>query len=61
MYRVKRKVKNWFRDKWNWLLTFNKPPTVTINQDLAAYKGGPPAVILHGRVTLVVNGNVTLK
>jgi len=57
MYRIK----NWFRDKWNWLLTFNKPPKITINQDLVAYEGGPPAVIMDGRVILQVNGSVTYK
>ena len=61
MYQVKRKFKSWLRDKWNWLLTFNKPPKVTINQDLVAYEGEPPAVIMDGRVIVQVNGDITLK
>ena len=61
MYQVKRKFKSWLRDKWNWLLTFNKPPKVTINQDLVAYEGDPPAVIMDGRVIVQVNGNITYK
>jgi len=44
-----------------WLLTFNKPPKVTINQDLVACEDGPPAVIVDGRLRLVVNGDIILK
>ena len=61
MRRLIRKFKSWLRDKWNWLLTFNKPPKVTINQDLVAYEGDTPAVIMDGRVIVQVNGNVTYK
>ena len=28
---------------------------------LVAYKGGPPAVMSDGRITIVVNGDITLK
>jgi hypothetical protein len=55
------KIKYYIKDKWLWLLTFNKPPKVTINQDLVVYKGEPPAVIVNGRLRLVVNGDVILK
>ncbi len=64
MYKVKRmlkKIKYYIIDKWHWLLTFNNPPKVTINQDVIGYKDGPPAIELHGRVVLEVNGDVILK
>ena len=52
------KIKYYIRDKWHWLLTFNNPPKVTINQDLVVYEGEPPAVIVNGRLRLEVNGDV---
>jgi hypothetical protein len=55
------KIKYCIKDKWLWLLTFNNPPKVTINQDLVVYKGEPPAVIVNGRLRLEVNGDVILK
>ena len=64
MYKVKKtlkKIKYYIIDKWHWLLTFNNPPKVTINQDLVVYKGKPPAVIVNGRLILEVNGDVILK
>lgn len=61
MRRLIRKFKSWLRDKWSWLKTFNNPPVVTINQNLVAYEGEPPAVIMDGRVIVQVNGNVTYK
>ena len=64
MYKVKKtlkKIKYYIIDKWHWLLTFNNPPRVTINQDLVAYKGEPPAVIVNGRLILEVNGDLILK
>ena len=64
MYRIRRilkKIKYFFIDKWNWLLTFNNPPKVTINQDIVAYKDGPPAVIVNGRLILEVNGDLISK
>jgi hypothetical protein len=64
MYKVKKtlkKIKYYIIDKWHWLLTFNNPPRVTINQDLVAYKDGPPAVIVNGRLRLTVNGDLIVK
>jgi hypothetical protein len=64
MYKVKKtlkKIKYYIIDKWHWLLTFNNPPKVTINQDLVVYKDGPPAVIVDGRLRLVVNGDLISK
>jgi hypothetical protein len=55
------KIKYYIKDKWFWLLTFNKPPKVIINQDLVCYEDGPPAVIVNGRLRLTVNGDVILK
>jgi len=54
-------ILDWFRDKWNWLLTFNNPPKITINQDLVAHEGGSPAVVCNGRLILTINGDITLK
>ena len=54
-------IKDWIKDKWYWLKTFNKPPTVTINQDIVAYEGEGPAVFSNGRVVLNINGDITLK
>lgn len=56
-----RRIKYYIIDKWNWLLTFNNPPKIIINQDLVAYKDGPPAVIINGRLILEVNGDLILK
>ncbi len=56
-----KKIKYYIVDKWHWILTFNNPPKITINQDLVTYKGGPPAVIIYGRLILEVNGDVSLK
>ena len=64
MYKVKKtlkKIKYYIIDKWHWLLTFNNPPRVTINQDLVAYEDGPPAVIINGRLILEVNGDLIVK
>lgn len=64
MYKVKKtlkKIKYYIIDKWHWLLTFNNPPRVTINQDLVVYKGDPPAVIVDGRLILEVNGDLISK
>ena len=64
MYKLKKtlkKIKYYIIDKWHWLLTFNNPPRVTINQDLVAYKDGPPAVIVNGRLILEVNGDLISK
>ncbi len=31
MKKIKKNIKYWLNDKWNWLLTFNHPPEVIIN------------------------------
>jgi hypothetical protein len=64
MYKLKKtlkKIKYYIIDKWHWLLTFNKPPKVIINQDLVCYEDGPPAVIVDGRLILEVNGDLISK
>ena len=60
MKRYKIRIAEWISDKKNWLMTFNKRPSVIINQDLTAYKGGGRAVEIRGRVDVIVNGDVRL-
>lgn len=60
MNKIKKYITEWMWDKKNWLMTFNKRPSVIINQDIAAYKGGGRAVEIMGRVDVIVNGDVRL-
>ena len=55
------RVKMFLLDKWWWLLSFNKPPEITINQDIVGYEGEPHVIEVDGRLTLTINGNLILK
>lgn len=53
------KIRDWFVDKWHWLLTFNDAPTVTIDFDRITIREGEPHVVkANGRVNLNFNGNI---
>lgn len=51
---------NWFKDKWNWLKTFNNPPKITINADLL-HNSGDYCIEMNNRVVLIVNGTIIDK
>lgn len=38
MNKIKKRITKWIWDKKNWLMTFNKRPSVIINQDIAGYE-----------------------
>ena len=48
------KAPSWWKDKWNWLLSFNKRPSVTIKADSIFQKGAELILESHGRVDLTV-------
>jgi len=48
-------MKNWLKDKWNWLLTFNEPPRIKIKAENII---GPKAIIIYGRMIVDVEGKI---
>ena len=45
----------WFKDKWEWLKTFNRVPVVTITADTIIQIGEDPAITVEGRAEVVMN------
>ena len=59
-YKIKKYIIEWLFDKKNWLLSFNKRPTVIINQDIIVYDGGYHAIKINGRVDVTINGDIKI-
>ena len=55
------RIKLFLLDKWWWLLSFNKPPEIIINQDIVGYEGEPHTIEVDGRLILTINGSLILK
>jgi hypothetical protein len=55
------KIKHWFKDKWAWLLTFNKKPSVTIRADTMEYSGEGSMIEVHGRLELILTVEKIVK
>jgi hypothetical protein len=55
-----KKIKDWFIDKWQWLLTFNKMPSITIDCDRIVFREGQesPVIRVNGRMLLQLNGDI---
>ena len=59
---MNKKAKEWLKDKWHWLQTFNAPPTITINANRLIFDAVDGNVIeVNGRMNLNINGNLVVK
>ena len=59
---MSKAIKEWLKDKWWWLLTFNKPPTITINANRLIFDADDGHVIrVDGRMNLTINGDLVVK
>lgn len=60
-HTISGRIKLFLLDKWWWLLSFNKPPEIIINQDIVGYEGEPHTIEVNGRIILTINGSLILK
>jgi len=53
-------MKEYLKDKWVWLKTFNKPPQIIVEGDMLAFltEEGKNAITVLGRIELVINGDI---
>jgi hypothetical protein len=53
-------MKEYLKDKWVWLKTFNKPPQIIIEGDMLAFltEEDKSAITSLGRIELVINGDI---
>jgi hypothetical protein len=60
MKNVYSKIKNYLKDKWVWLKTFNKPPQIIIEGDMLVFltEEDKHAITSLGRIELVINGDI---
>jgi hypothetical protein len=50
-----KKIKEWFKDKWAWLNTFNKPPTIKINaKNILMHNKDGHVITIEGRANLSI-------
>ena len=61
-FRTKfEKLKDWFKDKWYWLQTFNDVPYVIINcNNISVPEGEEPCIVARGRVEITLNGDLKI-
>jgi len=58
---MNKKVKEWLKDKWHWLQTFNAPPTITLNANRLVFDAEDGHIIrVDGRMNLNINGDLVV-